>query len=177
MLQVDIRRPNTQDIRDLNDFFRIVVTDTFIKEGIGEKLADIEEEITSKEQHLLSDLESSGENNYFLIAVYEGKVIGTIEIGPVNEIIRSTMNDEAKGLAELGSVFVHPAYQRKGIGNSLLNAMHAEMSRRGVNVFVLDSGYKTAQQIWMKKFGEPAYLLKDYWGEGYDHMIWKTRFP
>lgn len=29
------------------------------------------------------------------------------------------------------------------------------------------------KSIWTKKFGEPSYVLKDYWGESSDHMIWK----
>lgn len=41
--------------------------------------------------------------------------------------------------------------------------------------FCLDSGYTNAQKVWKKKFGEPDYLLKDYWGEGFDHMIWRGR--
>ncbi|WP_415783066.1 hypothetical protein [Brevibacillus invocatus] len=38
----------------------------------------------------------------------------------------------------------------------------------------MDSGYTRAQKIWQHKFGEPAYLLQDYWGEGVPHMIWRV---
>jgi len=32
-----------------------------------------------------------------------------------------------------------------------------------------------AQKIWINKFGEPEYYLKDYWGEGADHMVWRLK--
>ncbi|CAM2907323.1 GNAT family N-acetyltransferase [Paenibacillus sediminis] len=175
MLQVDIIRPSIKDIKELSDFFRIVIIDTFVKEGIGEKLDDIEDEINTKEIHLKSDLESNGKDHFFLIAVYKGTIIGSIEIGPVNEIIRNYTNYDSKDLIELGTVFVHPNYQGKGVGNTLLKTMYCTMHQKGMKEFVLDSGYKSAQKIWREKFGEPNYLLKDYWDKGYDHMIWKIK--
>lgn len=80
---------------------------------------------------------------------------------------------------EINSKIIHlenddPHYQRNGVGNVLLKAMYSAMRQKGIKEFVLDSGYKTAQQIWTKKFGEPQYLLKDYWGKANDHMIWKV---
>ena len=44
---------------------------------------------------------------------------------------------------------------------------------KGINQFCLDSGYSNAQKIWRKKFGEPDYFIKDYWGEDRHHLIWK----
>ncbi|KOP67233.1 GNAT family acetyltransferase [Bacillus sp. FJAT-18019] len=175
MLKVDIRRLSINDTKELNHFFRLVITDTFIKEGIGEKSEDIEEEINTKINHLIRDIESDGEDHYFLIAEHQGTIIGSIEIGPANKIIRNNINNEIIDLIELGTVFVHPDYQEKGIGNLLLKTMYSSMRLKGIKEFVLDSGYKKAQSIWRKKFGEPNYLLKDYWDKGYDHMIWKIK--
>ena len=175
MLQVDIRRPSMNDTKALNHFFRHVITDTFIKEGIGEKVEDIEEEIHSKTKHLISDLESNGEDHYFLIAEHQGAIIGTIAFGPVNTVILSNTNNDLIDLIELGTVFVHPDFQEKGIGNLLLKTMYSSMHQKGIKEFVLDSGYKKAQIIWRKKFGEPDYLLEDYWDKGYDHMIWRIQ--
>lgn len=47
------------------------------------------------------------------------------------------------------------------------------LEKRDIEEFCFDSGYKSAQQIWINKFGDPVYRLKDYWGEGADHMIWR----
>ncbi|HWO95274.1 MAG TPA: GNAT family N-acetyltransferase [Bacillus sp. (in: firmicutes)] len=175
MLNVEIRRPRIEDIKKLHQFFRIVITDTFMKEGIGEKVEDKEDEIEMKIKYLERDFESNGEKRYFLIALDGDKMIGSIEYGPSSELISKCTNHALKHLIEVGTVFVHPDYQRKGIGNLLLNKMYLTLQERGIEEFCLDSGYIGAQKIWKKKFGNPAYLLKDYWGEGYDHMIWRIK--
>lgn len=162
-----------EDIEELNEFFRIVVADTFASEGLSELIDDIEAEIDSKKNYLKLDLDSKGERRYFLIALAEDKIIGTIEYGPASKLIQDCTNGELGKLVEVGTVFVHPEYQRQGIGNKLLAKMLYTLKARGIVEFCLDSGYKNAQTIWKKKFGEPDYLLKNYWGQGQDHMIWK----
>jgi GNAT superfamily N-acetyltransferase len=174
MLHVNIRRPTTEDREQLNDFFRTVIIDTFIKEGIGDQLNDITEEIEMKKRYLTSDFESNGEERYFLIAFFDDKIIGSIEFGPANEIIRNVSDQAFDPLVEVGTVFVHPDYQRNGVGNLLLKAMYETLRNNGIEEFYLDSGYKSAQLIWKRKFGEPDILLKDYWGKDFDHMIWKV---
>lgn len=175
MINVEIRRPSIKDIKQLNEFFRIVIIDTFNKEGIGEKSEDINDEIKVKEKYLESDFESNGEKRYFLIALDGDKIIGSIEYGPASNLISDCTNNTFKELNEIGTVFVHPNYQRIGVGNLLLNKMYFTLKNKGIEEFCLDSGYISAQKIWKKKFGKPDYLLKDYWEEGYDHMIWRIR--
>ncbi|WP_420540229.1 GNAT family N-acetyltransferase [Paenibacillus polymyxa] len=175
MNDVEIRRPKVKDAEKLNELFRIVITDTFAKEGIGSKLEDIEDEIETKRAYLESDLESHGEQRYFLIAVDGDRIMGSIEYGPASELISKSTNDALKNLCEVGTVFVHPDYQKIGVGNLLLKSMYLALKDRGVEEFCLDSGYRIAQKIWEKKFGAPDYLLKDYWGKGFDHMIWRIK--
>jgi GNAT superfamily N-acetyltransferase len=172
---VEIGRPSIKDIKQLNGFFKIVIIDTFNKEGIGEKSDDINDEIKVKEQYLESDFESNGEKRYFLIALDGEKIIGSIEYGPASDLISDCTNNTFKELIEIGTVFVHPNYQSIGVGNLLLNKMYFTLQNKGIEEFCLDSGYISAQKIWKKKFGEPDYLLKDYWDEGYDHMIWRIK--
>ncbi|SFA85862.1 MULTISPECIES: GNAT family N-acetyltransferase [unclassified Bacillus (in: firmicutes)] len=175
MNNVDIRRPRMEDIKQLNEFFRMVIIDTFTKEGLGEKLDDINEEIKIKEKYLESDFESNGEKRYFLIALDGEKIIGSIEFGPASELISDCTNNAFKELIEVGTVFVHPDHQRIGVGNLLLNKMYFTLHSKGIEEFCLDSGYISAQKIWKKKFGPPDFLLKDFWDEGYDHMIWRIK--
>jgi GNAT superfamily N-acetyltransferase len=175
VIKVEIRRPRIEDIKELHSLFRIVITDTFIKEGIGEKLKDLNDEIEGKEKYLESDFESNGEKRYFLIALFGNKIIGSIEYGPASNLICKITNNTFKELVEVGTVFVHPDYQRMGVGNLLLNEMYSTLKSKGIEEFCLDSGYKIAQTIWKKKFGEPDYLLEDYWDKGNDHMIWRIR--
>ncbi|SCW56220.1 Acetyltransferase (GNAT) domain-containing protein [Paenibacillus tianmuensis] len=170
-----IRRPTIEDIKELNEFFRIVITDTYIKEGIGDMLNDLEVEIKAKENYLHRDLESDGKDRYFLIALDGEKIIGSIEYGPSSELINHCTEHALKDVNEVGTVFVHPDYQRQGIGNQLLVEMYLTLKSEGIEEFCLDSGYTNAQKIWKKKYGEPDYLLKDYWGETAHHMIWRVK--
>nr|WP_191562733.1 GNAT family N-acetyltransferase [Metabacillus idriensis] len=172
-MNVEIRRPRAEDIEELNQFFSKVIRDTFDREGLSELLDDIKDEIESKKQYLKTDLDSNGENRYFLIAFYEKEIVGSIVYGPVSELITTCTEGAYREDIEVGTVFVHPDYQRRGLGTLLLNLMILTLQNRGINEFCLDSGYKNAQNVWTKKFGEPDYLLKDYWGAGSDHMIWK----
>ncbi|WP_212936126.1 GNAT family N-acetyltransferase [Bacillus hominis] len=175
MYNVEIRRPNSDDIDELYLFFRIVITNTYKNEGLSQLLDDIENEIYSKKQYLKNDFDSNGENRYFLLAIDKGneKIVGTIEVGPASTLINSCTSGVLKDLYEIGTVFVLPEYQGKGIGSILLNAMFLTLLGEGITEFCLDSGYKNAQKIWKKKFGKPSYVLKDYWGASIDHMIWK----
>ncbi|KQL39386.1 GNAT family acetyltransferase [Bacillus sp. FJAT-25509] len=175
MMNIKIRRPKKEDIKELNQFFKIVITDTFSKEGISNQVESMNDEIETKGKYLENDLESNGEERFFLIALDNEMIIGSIEFGPASDLILNCTNHALKGLLEIGTVFVHPDYQKNGIGNLLLNKMYVTLKNKGIKEFCLDSGYTNAQKIWKKKFGEPDYLLNDYWEKGYDHMIWKIK--
>ncbi|MCM3693925.1 GNAT family N-acetyltransferase [Neobacillus niacini] len=173
MLKVEIRRPSIEDLEELNLFFRTVLTDTFAREGLADLVEEIEADIESKKKYLKMDFETSGEKRYFLIALLQNKIIGTIACGNANELIEECTNGELVNTIEIGTVYVLPEYQRQGVGNKLLAEMLRTLNARGIQEFCLDSGFKTAQTIWKKKFKEPEYCLKDYWGQGQNHMIWK----
>ncbi|WP_078394531.1 GNAT family N-acetyltransferase [Shouchella patagoniensis] len=175
MLHVEIRRPVVEDRVQVNEFFKTVVTDTFTKEGIGDKLNEMKNEIETKGTYLESDFASNGEKRYFLIAYYGDTIIGSIEYGPVSDLIKKWTTDADKNPIEIGTVFVHPNFQKKGVGNLLLQAVYATLQKNGITEFYLDSGYHRAQSIWIKKFSDPHFVLKDYWGTGHDHMIWRIQ--
>ncbi|WP_404430710.1 GNAT family N-acetyltransferase [Sutcliffiella horikoshii] len=175
MLDIEIRRPRTEDINGLHQFFRTVIIDTFNKEGIGDQLEDLETEIESKKAYLFGDLTSHGADRFFLLALNRDKIIGTIEYGAASDLICKCTDNALKGWHEVGTVFVHPDYQGMGIGKLLLENMYRILQNKGIKEFCLDSGYARAQNIWKKKFGEPAYLLENYWGEGNHHMIWRVK--
>ncbi|MGE8206991.1 GNAT family N-acetyltransferase [Heyndrickxia sp. NPDC080065] len=172
---VEIRRPRVEDIEELHQFFDIVIKDTFANERLSELADDIENEIESKKKYLKYDFESYGKERYFLIAFDKmgNKIIGTIEYGPASELIDKLTEGAMKDLHEIGTVFVHPDYQGRGIGRLLLNVMFLTLLNREIKEFCLDSGYSNAQKIWKKKFGEPDYFLQNYWSEGSHHMIWR----
>lgn len=175
MIDIEIGRARIEDTELINEFFSIVLKDTFKRNGISDLVDTYNEEINDKRRCLYQDFESGGKNRYFLIAKHKGIVVGSVEYGLSNELIISCTNGELKEVLEIGTVFVHPDYQRRGIGSRLLELIFMELEKNGVMEFCLDSGYKSAQKIWIKKFGHPQYLFKDYWGKDADHMIWSMQ--
>ena len=175
MMNIEIGRPRLEDIEGINEFFEIVIRDTFEKNGISHLIDTLAEEIETKRVFLNQDIESEGRGRYFLIAKEGDRIVGSIEYGPSNHLIVSCTNGKLKDLVEIGTVYVHPEYQNKGLGKRLLNEIYSELKKNGIKEFGLDSGYKTAQKTWVNRFGKPEYHMKDYWGEGDDHMIWRIR--
>lgn len=174
MNRIKIRRPNIDDKDNLLEFFKLVLEDTFIKEGIEDLVEDLEEEIIDKKKYLEDDLMTNGDLVYFLMAEYQGTIVGTIQYGPSSDLINSCTNGEYKDLYEIASVFVKPEYQGQGLGNLLLKSIYQVMESKGIKEFCLDSGYSRAQKIWTKKFGKPDYFFPNYWSQGHHHLIWRV---
>ncbi|OIU71997.1 GNAT family N-acetyltransferase [Rossellomorea aquimaris] len=173
MLNIEIRRPEYSDIDYLHRFFKIVITDTFLKEQIEANADDLEQEINTKKSYLEADLQSGGIERYFLIAINGQRIIGTIEYGPPSQLIINGTDKTFRYQYEVGTVFVDPAYQQKGIGNLMMQEMFLLLLNKGITEVCLDSGFRQSQNIWKRKFGTPLYCLKNYWGEGNHHMIWR----
>ncbi|MEK4979326.1 GNAT family N-acetyltransferase [Bacillus sp. FSL K6-6540] len=175
MFHVEIRRPNPSDTKAMEHFFRVVITDTFAKEGLADLSEDVEQEIETKKRCLNADIATNGEQRYFLIGLIDNSVVSSIEFGPSNALIRKSSNGVLRDVVEIGTVFVHPDYQQQGIGSLMLHIMYLTLLNKGITEFCLDSGYTRAQKVWKKKLGEPDYVLQDHWGRGVDHMIWRRR--
>jgi GNAT superfamily N-acetyltransferase len=172
---VELRRPCSDDFEELHRFFKLVIMDTFVKEGISHLVNDMEKEIEEKRNYLRLDLDTNGRERYFFVALHNKKIIGTIEYGHSSALIHDLTHGALDVICEIGTVFVHPNFQGHGVANVLLNAIFLTLQGNGVSEFCLDSGYTNAQQVWRKKFGEPTYLFPNYWGNGTDHMIWRRR--
>ncbi|WP_307396183.1 GNAT family N-acetyltransferase [Bacillus horti] len=175
MSKVEIRIPKLEDIMDIHRLFRVVIEDTFNKEGLSYLKEDIEMEIDSKIKYLDQSLKRNGESRFFLLAVNEDKIIGTIEYGPSSQLINELTKGELKTIVEMGTVFVDPTQQRNGIGRMLFRALLLSMRANGIDEFCLDSGYRSAQKYWTKKLGQPDFVYKSYWGDENDHMIWRRK--
>lgn len=175
MRGLEISRPKLEDIEIINMFFEIVIRDTFEKNGISHFIDTIEEEIKDKRKFLNQDIESGGKDRFFLVAKDKEKIVATIEYGPSNDLIDTCTKGELKEVVEIGTVYVHPDYQNKGIGSQMLTSIFFKLQEKGIDEFCFDSGYKTAQKIWINKFGNPQYCLQDYWGSGEHHMVWRLR--
>ncbi|MDM5351818.1 GNAT family N-acetyltransferase [Lysinibacillus sphaericus] len=179
MRKIFIRRPEQTDTPALHQFFLHVIQDTFAKEGLAELVDDQQHEWATKKQYLAADFDSQGQKRFFwLVEDADTKeIVGTIEYGESNEFIQKMIKEDLSNCPEIGTVYVHPSYQGRGIGTMLVNKMLTTLEMKIVPSFCLDSGYKQAQLVWQKKFGQPNYVLEHFWGTNNHHMIWKRNLP
>lgn len=170
-----IARPEESDLKSAFEVFDESIRDAFDKEGLQELSQLMQEEIRLKKDLLRQSVEETDTDTFFLIAKAGDLVTGTISYGPIGKEIRDCTGGRLDHLGELGSLYVRPDDQDRGTGRLLIKELTRYLHESGISEFCLDSGYKRAQKKWMRKFGDPYLIVKDYWGEGSDHMIWVCR--
>lgn len=166
-----ITRPKKEDVEEIRHLFTQTITDAFRQDGIDDA-SGLREEIEKQMQFLKQDFESEGKEAYFLLAKIDGKIAGTIAYKEANEKIKKNIQTDLSNVPEIASVYVLPKLQGKGIGALLFNAILVTLLHKKVDGICLDGGYKKSQKYWTKKLGDPSVTLKDYWGKGFDHLIW-----
>ncbi|WP_410513133.1 GNAT family N-acetyltransferase [Paenibacillus sp. BR2-3] len=167
-----ISNPTQSDMASACNLFEASISDAFEKEGLGLLIDDIQKEIEHKKHLLHTSLNLADSDTYFLVAKINRAIVGTISFGPCGEDIRSCTENQLDDVGELGSVYVLPSYQGQGVGSALIKDMATYLKQQGIDQFCLDSGYKRAQKRWLRKFGEPYKVVKDYWGPNSVHMVW-----
>lgn len=160
------------DVEKVNFVFEKTIPDTFEKEGIAHLKEDLREEIELKKKLLQRALQPNITDTLFLVAMQDNTVVGTISYSPCGEDIKACTGHALDHVGELGSLYVLPSHQGQGIGSVLIKALLILLNEQGVDQFCLDSGYKLAQQKWLRKFGKPYAVVQDYWGAGSAHMVW-----
>ncbi len=56
MSNIEIRRPVSDDVEELKQFFSLVLIDTYAKEGLVDRIQEMKKEIRDKENLLQEDL-------------------------------------------------------------------------------------------------------------------------
>lgn len=171
---LQIARPTYADLPAADKVFTASIRDAFEKEGLGNLQAEIGAEIRQK-QRLLRRALQPGADVHFLVAILQGRVVGTASAGPCNADIGQCTDQRLQDVIELGSLYVLPEYQGQGVGSALIAAMLRQLQQSGIEQFCLDCGLRRAQQIWLHKFGAPYAVARDYWGPGSDHLVWLCR--
>ncbi|WNS45799.1 GNAT family N-acetyltransferase [Paenibacillus sp. MMS20-IR301] len=160
------------DLGQAARLFEITIADAFEREGLSHLQSDMEQEIAGKKRLACACMEPDNTDIHFWVARIGGQVAGTISYAPCGEDIRILTDCELEHVGELGTLYVMPEYQGRGIASALIAEVEAFLRSRGVTRYCLDSGYKRAQAKWLQKFGEPYAMAKDHWGPGSDHLIW-----
>lgn len=163
-----IRKVNERDIDELDQFFRACMTDLVTRENKELNLVVQEvDRLNGTVKECLTNSETS-----FFIAELNGRLVGTIGLNKPCPVIAENIKTESN-VFEIVCVYVHPDFQQQGIGKFLFQYIKKELIRRGQSTFYLDAGFSSSQQYWLQRLGKPTIILKDYWGTGEDHLIWK----
>lgn len=172
---INIIKPSEEDLKFANEVFEKSIRDSFFKEGLQSLNDFMLEEIEFKKNLLKLSITDKNSETCFLIAQSGNLLVGTISYGPCGKEIKDCTRGGLDYLGELGSLYILPEYQERGIGSLLIKALAQHLKDLDIEEFCLDSGYKRAQKKWQNKFGNPYKIIKDYWGDGSDHMIWVCR--
>lgn len=172
-MELMIRTLQSGDLKQLNTLFEASIGGAFASNGTEDASGmanEVEAQLDTAKQFL------SGEDDtlFYLVGVADGQVVGTIAYHSLSDSITENLK-QPLNVPEIGCVYVLPSYQKRGVGTILFNSILTCLVHKGITEFCLDSGYRLAQKFWSNRLGEPKHIIKDYWGEGSDQMIWHCK--
>lgn len=147
-----------------------IVIDGFIEEGVN---------ITKEKNHLNSELEIQKKrieqfpDNYY-IAKDRKIIVGMIAyMRPCKavELAAEKLKIDIKLIQEIVAVYVHPHYQRRGIGSMLFDHIINILQNKKTVYFSVSTGYKKGRSFWTKKLGQESVLLPTYY-DGHPCNVW-----
>ncbi len=175
-MKVQIRRPQVEDLEEIRHLFSVTIKNNFREEGILDTLEhEAEQEVKNLIGTLQKDFESNGTDEYFLIATFENKIVGTIAFGKPNSLITQNVTADFSQIPEIKCVYVLPSYHQQGIGSLLFQEIQKVLTQQKITQFCLDCGYRKSQGFWKYKLGNPTVILANYWSSGSHHLIWMCK--
>lgn len=165
---MNFRKVLQQDFDECDHLFQVCLENLLVRENILEA-GLLESEMVRLHEAMIS---SCGHpNQFFYVAQKNNEIAGTIALMPPGPMIASEVAVHPGGM-EIACVYVHPKYQRQGVGKFLFEQVLRELNRLKHKCFYLDAGFSSSQRYWEKILGEPSYILKNYWGLDKHHLIW-----
>jgi ribosomal protein S18 acetylase RimI-like enzyme len=119
-----------------------------------------------------TELDSPRQRDYHsLVAEVSDRIVGFVCYGPV------PMTDAAY---DLYWIFVHPSYQGRAIGSSLLAEVEREMTQAGARMLLVDTSstrpYLPARRFYKEHGFRKTAEVKDYYREGDSRLTFVKRF-
>jgi len=174
-LRITIQPLSQHDLTSVKALFDVCIHSTFIQENLLH-LSDVCQSEIQYKCALIDDALGPKQRGFrFWVARTNDQIVGIISYGPCGEDIIKASKGTLAHLGEVGSLYVLPEYQNRGVGSALIQAVLVELAREGISQFVLDSGYRLAQARWKRKFGDPWIEIPDYWGPAMPHCVWRCQ--
>lgn len=160
-----------EDLEEISELLECVIIDNFKKDGIfSEKhdlmIDEIHHQIDKLNQSLLEH-----SLNHFYKLKNDHQIIAVLAYGPAEHLITNHIDFE-KSCLEIKSFMILPEFQKQGYGRMMFEQILEILHKNRETSFCLDCGYRSSQEFWKKILGDPTVQLYDFWGHGYDHLIW-----
>lgn len=137
--------------------------------------AVLTEEIDEIIQELSKSLTGESPSQFMVAESLDGGVLGMARISPVSEQVGQFAQTEKP--VELFNLYVAAGQNKgKGVGSALFEAVQDSARKQGYTEVMLNSGPRYKESGWgfyEKVIGPPAGVMKDYYGAGYDAMVWR----
>ena len=85
----------------------------------------------------------------------QGRAVGTCQLWPLKK-------PNQPHRAELAKMLVHTAHRNKGIGKILMDAVDAEMIRRGLKLITLDTASDAAERLYERAGYQRAGVIPNF---------------
>lgn len=169
-MTLTIQQFSKEYTRDCLDIIKRVVTDGFVESGI-----DIEKE----KSHLENELRNQRDRihayaNHYFLALGNTHLIGMIAyLDPCDavHIAAKQLDIPITLVQEIVAVYVHPDFQRKGVGSALFSHMGGVFRKQHIPYFAVSTGYVRGKSFWTKKLGRESVILSTYY-EGTPCHVW-----
>ncbi len=149
------------------------ILETWIRDPDTKQVID--DEIEEVLEAVKQSAKNQGEATYFVAETLQGEVIGMMGFRPPEEKMKPYVTTSKP--AELISAYVAQNHRGgRGVGHALVNTVRQRAKEKGYTEIILNSGprYKfSGWPIWMRLFGKPVAVAKEYYGEGGDAPIWR----
>lgn len=115
---ITIRNALPSDVELACRVFELAIPGAFEQEGLGHLCEDISDELIKKRMMLRTCLGGESASRWFLVALHQEVIVGTISYGPCGQDILNCTGNTLEEVGVLGSLYVVPEYQTQGMGSA-----------------------------------------------------------
>jgi len=156
---------------DVN-LLRPVLESSVVDPWTGEAFTtEIEEDLRLVKEYL----EGSTDRYYAIARKSGGAVVGMMGLqAPTEEMLALATTTNP---IELINAYVLRSSREAGVGTALVRHIESKARSDGRTELLLNSGPRYQRYgwpFWRKNYGEPVDVLVDYYGPGFDAMVWRT---
>jgi L-amino acid N-acyltransferase YncA len=163
----DLRREDVPDIMPI------------IRHWVRKDGEVLEDEVESTVEVILESLSGSSGSHYLVAKDEQGKALGIMGYGAVNDRMR--MFASGRGAASVGllTAFLSPEARGRGVGGHLLSSLFDRAGASGASEMIWSSNPRyreTAWRFYTAMAGDPVGSIDDLFYAGSSSPVWRKTF-